>query len=239
MKIDKKNLREIGLDFCLPIIIETMILGCTMFIHRQFSDTGNLLLIADRVGTKLAIPTSGRMILLLLSFLGFLFCTIAATCTTDRNNNFYPFVFGSLSGIFLWQAIGEHAWHFGLPMDNTVLHFVQLESVSSLTVLLPILLLCIYALVKHSFNFGIEITILSFFCNWLGHFVTLGTYPFVAGMIDEKNWNITVGVIAGVIAAIAGIAKLILNADTQRKRMVAGIFTYIGIATAVLSVIEG
>lgn len=237
MSLNKTTLTKNGflIDYLLNIVLELIILFglmgfCALFIYR-----GDLVGESKFIGDEMSSPTSGRLVFLILSFILALILCITASKFAKADKDIPAFWCGYASGIFLWQSLGEEAWHFSVGGIN----FVKLESVSSFPVVILFVALIIYAYRHRSFDWGIWCMIFSFACNWLGHYVTVGIYPFVEKLFDSHTWNVCAGSIGGGIMFIFSIYYLLTHADTRKGRMFASMLTYISIGITALSIIDG
>lgn len=223
------------LDYLLSIVIELIILFglmgfCALFIYR-----GDLIQETKLIGSETSSPTTGRLLYLFISLFTSVALCIVASLLARKEKDVPAFWCGYASGILLWQALGEEAWHFSVGGIN----FVQLESVSSFPVILAFIALIVYAYKKRSFDWGIWITIISFACNWLGHYVTVGVYPFFEKWVESRVWNVCAGSIGGGLVFILSIVYLLFHSETRKGRMFASLLTYISIGITALSIIDG
>lgn len=227
--------RDFFVDYLLSIVLELVILFglmafCSLFIYK-----GELVQTSELVGDEMSSPTTGRLIYMILSFVLALLLCIAASECSKRDKDIPAFWCGYASGILLWQALGEEAWHFSI----SGIHFVQLESIASFPVVLMFIGLIVYGSKHGSFDWGIWCMILSFACNWLGHYITVGLYPFVESLIESHTWNVLAGSIGGAAMFIISILYLLFRAVTRKDRMFASMLTYIAIGCTALSIIDG
>lgn len=146
-----------------------------------------------------------------------------------------PFFMGLFAGTFLWQSIGEDLWNFSVNGIN----FVQLESVSVFPIFVMTILFAAYAAKNHALDFGMWCVLLGFFCNWAGHYVMLGTYPFVAPYFEEAVWNKGIAYISGAILGVIGIYLGICAAKDRKGRLFAAIITYIATGIIAFGMMEG
>lgn len=231
----KLNKREIATDYLLSILLELIGLAALMFFCALFIYKGSLIGEEQLVGNEMSSPTVGRLIYLFLSFFLGLALGVAAHRYEKKNKTRISFWCGFCSGIFLWQAVGEEAWHFSV----NGIHFVQLESISAFPLVILFVLMIAYGYRFHSFDWGIWCTIISFACNWLGHYVTIGIYPFVAGLIESHGWNVYSGSICGGVMLAVSIRYLLRHGDTLKGRLFASLLTFIAIGIVSLSIIDG
>ncbi|MBO2515767.1 MAG: hypothetical protein CW338_00630 [Clostridiales bacterium] len=223
------------IDYLLSIGIELVILFalmgfCSLFIYR-----GALIGAEELVGSEMSSPTLGRLIYMILSFVLAAGLCVAASLCAKKGKDVFAFWAGFASGIFLWQAAGEEAWHFAVGG----IHFVQLESIAAFPVVILFAGLIIYGWRRRAFDWGVWITLISFACNWIGHYVTVGLYPFVQDLTGSRAWNVGAGCAGGGIMFILSILYLLTHAGTRKGRMFASVLTYIAIGITALSVIDG
>lgn len=222
-------------DYLLSIVLELVILFALMGFCSLFIYKGALVGEAKLIGAEMSSPTSGRLIYLFLSFVLALALCIAASKLARNGKETGAFWLGYISGILLWQAVGEEAWHFSVGGIN----FVQLESVASFPVVLLFLGFVLYCAQHRSLDWGLWITVISFACNWIGHYVTVGIYPFFSSLTDSHTWNVCAGSIGGCAVFLYSIFYLHHHADTKKGRMFASMLTYIAIGIVSLSIIDG
>lgn len=227
--------KEFLLDYLLSLVLELVILFGLMAFCALFIGKGALIGEPKLIGDEMSSPTAGRLVYLFLSFALFLALCITASRFAKAGKDVPAFWCGYASGILLWQSIGEEAWHFSVGGIN----FVKLESIAAFPVVLLFAALLLYAHRHRSFNWGIWCMIFSFACNWLGHYVTVGLYPFVENLFAPRTWNVWAGSIGGGLMFVFSIIYLITHAKTRKGRMFASMLTYISIGITALSIIDG
>lgn len=229
----KTRKTQIVKEYLLPFLGQFAVLVVCIGLHRLFVGRGGPLGVPELVGDEMSSPTVGRLIYAILSCVLFLILTILASKQAKTGKEIQPFWLGMFAGTFLWQSIGEDLWHFTL--DGV--HFVQLESIAVLPFVILFLLLLIYTLRNQALDWGILCTMLSFACNWLGHYVMLGSYPFVSAFVDEKTWYALSGCVVGALALLVGIYCGVKKADSRRQRLLAAVLTYIAVGVIAFGLI--
>lgn len=229
------NRKEVLKDYLLSIVLELAVLGalmgfCALFIYR-----GRLLGEEQLVGSETASPTAGRLIYMFLSLIAGLGLGIAASGYAKADKDRAGFWCGFCAGILLWQAAGEEAWHFSVQG----IHFVQLESIAAFPLVILFVLLLVYGYRRRAFDWGVWCLLVSFACNWLGHYVTIGIYPFFADLVESRRWNVCSGSFCGAVMLLASIRYLRRHGDSLKGRLFASLLTFIAIGIVSLSVIDG
>lgn len=227
--------KEFFLDYLLSIVLEIVILFLLMLFFGLFINKGELLQEVKLVGDEMASPKTGRLVYTVLAFVLAVGTCLAASKFAKKEKEVPAFWLGYASGIFFWQALGEGAWHFSVGGVN----FVQLESIASFPLVLLFIGLIIYGAAHRSFDWGVWCVIISFACNWLGHYVTIGIYPFFEELVEAHTWNIWAGAVAGGIMLIYSIIYLITRGGTKKGRLFASMLTYIALGCTALSIMEG
>lgn len=222
-------------DYILSIFLELAVLFGLIFFCAAFIDKGQFVCEQKMIGSEMCSPTLGRLIYLFLSFALAITFGALSSFFARKSNDLPSFWFAFSAGILLWQSVGEEAWHFSVGNIN----FVQLESIASFPLVILFIGLLIYGCKFKSFDFGIFCVLISFACNWLGHYITVGIYPFFERLTDAHTWNVLAGSIGGGIVFILSIIFLIKNSDSRRGRLLASVMTYISIGIAALSIIDG
>lgn len=222
-------------EYFLPFLAQYGILMVCIMLHRLFINQGALLGEPVMVGDEMSAPTAGRLVFCILSFVLSVILTIIASKQAKHGKDFAPFFLGLFAGTFMWQSLGEDLWNFSVNGVN----FMPFESVSALPVLIIAILFIIYAIRNNSLDWGVWCALLGFMCNWLGHYVMLGTYPFVAGFFEETVWNRGIAYISGCILLLLGIYLGIFSAKTRKGRLLAAILTYIATGIIAFGIMEG
>lgn len=230
------NNKQIIHYYLKPMLIEMLIFASLMIIFLIVMKTSPTMIQEPRlVGDEMSNPTIGRLIYGIISFIGFIICSIYASKTTDENDSTKPFWFGYIAGILLWQSVGEISWHYYVGRIN----FAPLENITSFPFLVIILMIFIYGKKHHSFSWGIWCVFATFMCNWLGHYISIGIYPFVENFVSSRTWNVYSSIICGSLFFIASIRYLLYRAKTNRGRILASLFSFMALATVFLGIVEG
>jgi len=231
----KSSFKQIRKDYLLPLLFQYVILAALIALFMVCVKRGPLLEEAELVGDETSSPTVGRLAYGVLSLLASLGFTVVASKAAKTEHDVRAFWFGFPAGILLWQAIGEISWHFSVGG----IHFVPLENVTSFPLAILFVLLLIYGKRHHSFDWGVWIMLLSFACNWFGHYITLGIYPFVEPYFTSRQWNVSISVAAGALFFLYSVLFLLFRARTTRGRMLASLMSYIAIAVIYFGFAEG
>ena len=146
----------------------------------------------------------------------------------------YPaFWIGYAGGTLLWQSMGECAWHFSVSGEDFLMCFPHLEGASAVFLVLLVSLLLLYAFRHGSFGWGLWTFLLAFMCNWIGHFIMIGTYPFVGGLMDEHLWYLISGLVFGLGICILALILGRRHALDTRARLCCSMLLYMGIGIIV------
>ncbi|MGN0346160.1 MAG: hypothetical protein ACI4DU_02630, partial [Lachnospiraceae bacterium] len=171
MNDDKK---EILWEYLLPLFGQFVVLAVFMILHNWISDLGSPITARTRIAGDMTNPTRGRLIYMVVSLMLFVVTSVYAnrfSLKEGRRNVFISFWMGIVSGTFLWQAIGEDAWNFGVQTSDGLLNFSRLENISAMFLLISFLYFVYYLLQIHALSFGVTMVIASFLINWVGHYV--------------------------------------------------------------------
>lgn len=125
----------------------------------------------------------------------------------------------------LWQSIGECLWHFQIGG----VQICRIESIQSLPLVIVFTVLLIVSGLFFNKNFALWIAVLSFACNWLGHYITIGLYPIVSSGVDWKLWAYTMSGVIGGLATIGGLILSLFFCKTKRGVYLASMLLFIGI----------
>lgn len=215
-------------EFILPLLAQFGILIVTILLHRIFIVLGPNILDPVTFGDEITKPTLGRLIYAIFAFIMFLVCAIVAI--KKEENVYFSFFAGIMSGIFLWQMLGEDMRHFGLLENGEISYFINLENISMLPFLIPLVIFVAYCIIRKNFNWGIISVVVSFFINWLGHFVSHGTYPIFQFIMTENAWFKISGCIFGFIIILLSIYLAVFKAKTLKTRLLSSALLYAGIA---------
>lgn len=222
-------------EYILPFLSQYVILLACIRLHRLFINKGAYVCPEVMVGDEMSSPTEGRLIFCLMAFAGAVLLTAIASKTAKKGREYIPFFLGLISGTLLWQSIGEDLWNFSVNGVN----FVQFESVSMFPVFVLTILFIIYAVKNDALDWGVWCALLGFLCNWLGHYIMLGTYPFVAAYFEESVWNKGIAYGSGSILILLGIYLGVFSARDRKGRLIASIITYIATGIIAFGIMEG
>lgn len=233
-------------DFFLPFLIQFLILVVALVIFASVTNCSlkNVVLMDSRiVGGEETSPHLARLVYMFISlFLGFC-CIFLLRFFENKKMDDASFWFGIIGGIFLWQSIGECSWHFGIPFvengDVIINYLPRIEGPSSTMILLPFLVITGILIKNKMISFGMLALILSFAGNWVGHFISIGTYPLVYKFFEEGLWYRISGVIYGIILASTGIINALKESSNRHQKMIWSVVFYFGIAGIPLSFMEG
>lgn len=216
-------------EYLLPFLLQYVVLLVCIRLHRLFIYRGPLVGEAVMVGDEMSSPTAGRLAFCILSFILGTVLTILASRKSKQGSDYLPYLLGSFAGTFFWQSIGEDAWNFAIGGVN----FIQFESVSVFPIFLVTVLFLVYAVRNEVLDWGIWCTLFAFLANWWGHYVMLGTYPFVTAYFEEAVWNRGISSVTGILLLLAGIYLGVFSAKDRKGRLFAAMVTYI--ATGVIA----
>lgn len=233
--IKTTNSKQFLKEYLLPILFEVLLFGLLIMLFRFFINSGPLIQETRIVGYEESNPTLGRLIYGILSFIGFVVFSILASKASVDDKSTKPFWFGFVAGVLLWQSIGEILWHFYIGGIN----FVPLENITSFPIVVVILMIFIYAKKHHSFDFGIWCVFVTFMCNWLGHYISIGIYPFFSSFVSSRVWNVSSSIICGGLFFLVSLKYLFFRTATKRGRLLASLFTFISLAIIFFGIVEG
>ena len=174
-------------------------------------------------------PNPMRLVFMLTALLASLILAKVAIRKGEKGLTYPAFWIGYAAGTLLWQSIGECAWHFSIRSDGFLMCFPHLEGASALFLALLFSLLLLHAYRHDSFGWGMWIYLLSFMCNWIGHFVMIGTYPIVASLMEEHTWYIVSGLILGLATCAAALVMGRRSAIDTKARLCCSLLFFMGI----------
>ena len=227
--------KEIVLEYLLSIVAEFVILACCIAPFRLFRLLDVMVSEPAMMGDEMTQPTIGRLIYGIIAFVLWFVLSCIASNAAKKDRHYTSSFVGFAAGILLWQFIGEISWHYSIGGVN----FVPFESITTLPMAFLFILLMIYGKKNHSFDWGIWCMLLSFAFNWMGHYITMGTYPLVEPFIDQHTWYVRVSTVVGICGFVYSIIFLLMRAKTRRGRILASMITYISIGILVFGIIEG
>lgn len=222
-------------EYLVPLLLEYVVLLSCIRLHRLFIYRGPLLSDPVMVGDELSAPTAGRLAFCILSFVAAVVLAVLASRKAKAGDSYVPFLFGSFAGTFLWQSLGEDAWNFAV--DGV--HFIQFESVSVFPLVPVVILVLLYAARNDSLDWGIWCTVFSFLTNWWGHYVMLGTYPFVSALFEASAWNRGISFVTSGLLLLTGIYLSLCAAKDCKGRIFAAIVTYAATGILAFGLMEG
>ena len=205
-----------------------------MFLHRSTVSLGRMLQKPELLYGELTKPTLGRLVFAITAALLSLLFTALASQQAKRGKNYAPFILGTFAGTFLWQSIGEDLWHFSLGG----VHFVQLESISVLPLVLTFVIALLYCAKQNTLDWGVWCAVLSFAVNWLGHYVLEGIFPLFSGLCTEGQWCRWTGLLLGSVLLLTGLVLGIKKSKMPRQWMLSAILCYYATALLVFGLIE-
>lgn len=186
MKNRSERLRAMGRWSLLPTLAELGILALLIvgFVLLRVSDWApRLAWMPDRLegGEAVNDPNLVRFCYMLLTLP--LTAGLLALSRRGRTESakFWPAL---LAGITAWQGIGESSWHFGVPSGADFAFFPRIEGVQGTTMLILFLPVALSIVLDSRACFSLRTGLLSFSCNWLGHWVLLG----IGGLTEAAGW---------------------------------------------------
>lgn len=225
-------------EYIVPFLIMLAITGAGIAVFMTVIGLGDTIATVNQVADEMTKPTLGRLVYVIVSLVATFLCAAwAAKCAT-KDKIFPAFYLGFTAGMLLWQAIGEGAWHFGYMVGDNYINFFRLESSGSLFLVISFAALTAYLMKSRVMNFGVLCTVLSFLCNWYGHFVSEGTYPYVAKFFSVSTWYAVSGLMVGIILTVAAILLPIFKYKDTRGRLLCSMLLYIGISVMAFGFIE-
>lgn len=225
-------------EYIVPFLIMLGITAVGIVLFMFAIGLGDNIAPVNVVGDEMTKPTTGRLMYVIFGLVLFVILAVLSEKKARAEQLFPSFYLGFTAGMLLWQAIGEGAWHFGYYVGQDYNNFFRIESPGSLFLVLPVAFFTGYLMKNRYLGFGVICTLLSFLCNWFGHFVSEGTYPMVSSSMEVGTWyavsGLTVGTILTAVAIILPIKKL---KDT-RGHLLCSMLLYIGIAVISFGFIE-
>lgn len=217
----------------IAFAIEIAAFGVCMALFR-ICKTGSLLQESVDVAGEMTNPTVGRLVYCICSFWVAIGLVVLGSRLDKKGKTEISFGCAFGAGVFFWQSLGEGVWHFAINGTN----FIRLECQQSMPIaILFIILLFLYGFSKNK-NFAIWTCLLSFATNYLGHFLTLGLYPFISSVADWKTFCITISCVAGVIAIILGTYLTLFCKKDKKTIYLASMLIFIGAAVIYFGITE-
>ena len=217
--------KKLVICLLISLLIQVIAFGITVPFHSLFSHMGPLLQGVVDVAGENSEPTLGRLIFGLVTFSLGIGLVPLAHYFNKKEKDYLGFGIAFLCGIFLWQSIGECFWHFQIGG----IQLMRIESIQSLPFVIVFTVLIIACSFMKNKNFAIWICILSFACNWLGHYITLGLYPIVSSGVDWKLWAYTMSGVIGGLATIIGLILSLCYAKTKKGIFLSSMLLFIGL----------
>ena len=224
--------REKLWEYLMPLFGQFIILAVFMIVHNWVSDLGSPVTARTRIAGDMTNPSMGRLIYMVVSLMLFAVTSVYAnrfSFKEGRRNVFISFWLGIVSGTFLWQAIGEDAWNFGVQTSDGLLNFSRLENISAMFLLISFLYFVYYLVQINALSFGVTMVITSFLINWVGHYVMEASYPFVKSIFTESKWYMTIGSSLGIIILVGCLYYLFKRADSLKKRLYCSAVSYFAV----------
>lgn len=232
------NKKWVWKEFILPFLIMLAITAAGIAVFMITIGFGKNIAPVQTVGDEMTKPTVGRICYEIVSFVGFVLCAIIAEKKSKAGKIDSAFYIGFLSGMLLWQSLGEASWHFGYSVGGTYFNYFRIEAPGALLLVIVFGILTAYLMKKRALGFGVLCTLCSFLCNWYGHFVSEGTYPLVAKSLPVSTWYAISGVTIGTIVSIAAIILPIKVFKDKRGHLLCSMILYIGISIISFGFIE-
>ena len=215
-----------------------MITGIGIGLFMSVVGLGGNVAPVNQIPDGVTKPTLGRLVYVIVSLIGFTVCACTASRCAKREKIYSAFYIGFTAGLFLWQALGEGAWHFGYTENGVYLNFIRLEATASLF-LVPVFALFTAYLMKHSsLDFGVLCTLLSFLCDWFGHFILEGFYPFVSGFMTIDTFYRISGSVLGSAMSAAAVLLAARRYKDLKGRLLCSLLLYIGVSVIAFGFIE-
>ena len=181
-------------------------------------------------------PNPMRLAFMVSAFVLAFVLAVVADRKGKSGKTFPAFWIGYAAGTLLWQSVGECAWHFSIEEDEYLMCFPHLEGASALFLVVLTTILLVYCYKRRTFSWGVWIFFLSFVGNWFGHFVLIGTYPMVHGLMDEEVWFKGAGAVVGTLVCIGSLLLAAHAARDTKARLCCCLMPYFGIGIIVTGV---
>lgn len=220
-KPEKKNIVRL----LIALLLEVIAFGVTVPLHSVFSHMGPLLQDCVDVAGEMSEPTVGRLVFGIVMFVLGIGLPFLASYFIKKEKDLVGFGLAYLSGILLWQSIGECFWHFQIGG----VQLTRIESIQSFPFVIVFTVLLIVCGFFKNKNFALWIVALSFASNWLGHYITIGLYPIVSNGVDWITWAYTMSGVVGGLAVIAGTILSVFMPKTKRGVYLGSMLLFIGL----------
>lgn len=230
---ERRRRARLGLiEGIVPFVIQ---FGILVVVILQF-----VLLIANDIFPKLPFiaidpvrandPNLMRFFYMLLTIPATVLLVVWSIMTQSVKKSFW---IALVAGIVAWQCVGECSWHFGVATAETFTYFPRIEGLEGTFILLITLPLLIYIFNKATLPWGLNIFVLSFYCNWVGHWIILGIAPYFGSL--EIVWHRIAGFGIGGLSSLYLLYRLLFLAKTTEGRLTLSLLLY----TTVGMLVEG
>lgn len=229
----------------LPFLSLLVVVGIlvALFFFGVNSGGDEFIVSQHQEGGELSSPTRGRFISMIVAFVASMAFALLANKVgkSEKHTDIcWTFLTGAASGTLLWQCVGECSWHFGVDyycetLGQTIsLYFPRIECLSSLFILLVIIILLSYCWKMHAFHWGVWCVVITFMTNWIGHFLMLAPYPFVAATFAEAEWYKLSGITVGSLMMIYSLYLMVFKSTDIKYRLSTAMMMYgsLGIITS-------
>lgn len=225
-------------EYIIPFLIMLAITGAGIAIFMFTIGLGDTIAPVTTVGDEMSKPTVGRLCYVIFSLPAFVILAVLSERFARKERIFPAFYLGFTAGMLLWQGIGEGSWHFGYYVGEAYQNCFRIESPGSLYLVIIVALFTGYLMKNRLLGFGVLCTLLSFLCNWFGHFVSEGTYPLVASNLSVSSWYAISGLTVGTGIAVAAIILPIKKFTNTKGHLLSSMLLYIGISIISFGFIE-
>ena len=191
----KERLKCVLKDGFLPFLAIFLSMGVLILLFRlcrNFNATEIQPIM--NVAREETNPTVGRLVWCILgAFLSVLLVWIAERLMKKNEEKLMlPWILSGISGIILWQSIGESLWHYGLYVMNdegelSFVNFPRIESIQGIPFL--ILTTILFFALNGKAGFGVQSCLGILLANWFGHISMIGTYPMHLLWALQWTWR--------------------------------------------------
>lgn len=224
-------------EYIIPFLVMLAITGAGIAAFMFTIGVGENIAPVNTVVDEMTKPTSGRLCYLIFAAVAFLVCAVLAEKFAGEGKIYPAFYLGFSAGMILWQCVGEASWHFGYSLEGGYFNYFRIESPGSLFLVLVVALFTGYLMKNDLLGFGVLCTLLSFLCNWFGHFVSEGTYP-LANSLPVGTWYMISGLVVGTILTVVAIILPIKKFTDTKGHLLCSMLLYIGISVISFGFIE-